>query len=170
MVIRRIWAAALLLLGVIVCLILVDYRSATEHTLANGREIDRQFRLASLAILRFQESRGRVAREEEVDALLDPTSKGRYQIEMTLDTSICDQTSPEYDRLRDSRYILWTWRGEWAECYSPATGISTVVTSAANLTILGSIVRDEAALGVLALLCFGSAVCQWRSGKLTGFG
>ena len=162
MIIRRVSAVALLLVGLCGCVILFGYRAGIEHTVTNSLEIDREFRSAGASIRKFELLQHRQPSAKEASALLNYAAQGRYELNLSSDASICDQSSAAYRTLKAAPYVVWTWRGEWAECFSPTLAASTLVMSPKQYALLGSVGRDEASLGVLILLCFGSSVWLWR--------
>jgi hypothetical protein len=162
MIIRRASEVALLLVGLGGCVILFGYRASIEHTVTNSLEIDHEFRSAGASIRRFEVLQHRQPSAKEASELFTSAAQGRYELNLSSDTSICDQNSAAYRTLKAAPYVVWTWRGEWAECFSPTLAASTLITSSEEYALLGSVGRDEGALGVLILLCFGSSGWLWR--------
>ncbi len=165
MVVQRMTAIMLVLAGVVGCLILPGYRGVVEHTLANSRDIDRQFRAFGGAVVLFEAHRHRLPDKEELGKILPVGAYGRYQVELGTDATICGQESPEGRQLQRSAYVLWTWRGEWAECFAPRTGITTVVTREDGQTVLRSIIADQMTFGAITLACFAFAIRLWNPGS-----
>jgi hypothetical protein len=58
--------------------------------------------------------------------------------------------------------VLWSWRGEWAECYSPELNVTTVITTPEGYWKLGTLGRDRPALILVVLACFAGAYWLWR--------
>src|SRR5689334_1207791 len=102
MVIRRILAAAFMLVAVAACLMLLGYRASIERTVSNGREIERQFRLGADVVRRFEAATHRRARPGEVNTLLEYAASGRYNVEWMGSPSNCDRGSPQFSALQRS--------------------------------------------------------------------
>ncbi|MEP6784226.1 MAG: hypothetical protein ABI898_00630 [Sphingomonadales bacterium] len=106
-----------------------------DHTIENSKTILSQF-------------------EREASNGVSPAGNGPYQISVTsIENAQCDDT--KFQNARKSagdKVLLTAWRGEWTECYSPVSKISTLIFDRDAYSILGSATADRFVFGMVSFL------------------
>jgi hypothetical protein len=126
-------------------------QSLLDHTVENSRTLDRQFKHAALQLQRFRKGAGRPPNESEFTSL-PAANQGRYHIEfMPNGFDQCDSQTEAFRSIPRGTYVLIAWRGEWWECYAPASGRSTLLLNASDYTSSGSQMADGVILMTIAV-------------------
>ena len=163
MLIRRIGAMLLGLAGIYAFLGLLLTFASADHTIANGRRLNQEFRQAATAAEAFRRSQGRLPTSTELRGLLPPQPVNAYELTLSAGGfDLCGRDAETYKAVGSGNYILAAWRGEWWECYAPSQGKTTLLVSAKDFTMTGSMNIDRFGLSAFTLLCFCSAVFLWR--------
>jgi hypothetical protein len=132
---------------------------SVARSIENSNIMHRQFQLAASRIEQFRTRAGRLPTAREFGLLAARKDADRYEVEFMPDGfAQCDDQAEAFASIPSGTYVLTAWRGEWSECYAPASGRSTLLFNASEYAIFGSQVADGLAMSLVGLL---AAIALW---------
>lgn len=136
---RAVGCAILFAIAVLACLFAFTGHDLNTRSAEKSRLLDRKFEVVAERVEAFREQHGRLPTGAEWAPVLQQNKNEALQIELaSAGFDWCDSNAETFRRLTTESYVLWVWRGEWAECAAPAEGLSTLTLDAADYTITGA--------------------------------
>ena len=108
----------------------------------------------------FRKSHHRLPNGSEWRKVLNQDEEDPFAVRLVtpdFQFDMCGDDGEVFRRQVIDSYVLWVWRGEWAECAAPATGLTTLRLDAADYTITGARWSDTVLLMCIAGICLVGA-------------
>ena len=158
-------AALLLVVGLVIsaALIVMPLGNMAEHTIANSRQIQHEFRAATTFIDGFRSRNGRLPTNAQLERWASRQPQSGYQPFIAQAGHFGDEAIRKLGRPPQGAYTLAVWRGEWAEFYAPWSG-STLSLDERDYLVLGSRTADAILAVFLTLATLLSAKWLWSRG------
>ena len=115
-IVRHVSALLLVLVAVFCGLMLLMYtdQGLIEHSLANARAIDLNFRRAQAEIVRFENRNGRLPTHDEMPHPGSSAAESVYAVHFFPEGfDECDGDPISFKTIPPGSYVLAVWRGEW---------------------------------------------------------